>query len=216
MEPLLKAATAHSHLVSYNAVWALAHLGDHRAFDALAQAVRRNDPAIRRVALKGLIHLNDIRALDIFLYFLRSDRYVLRKIVLQGIAHLGSAAVPTLLNILSSKDNPERLRRGIIRVLGSIGDSQAVPDLLTYLHSDPASQVRAEAAHALGRIGNPTAAEALLNELNSPAPNIRASAVTALGDLKYISAQESLKHLSNDTNLNVRRAVACALHKISD
>ncbi|MEO8606764.1 MAG: HEAT repeat domain-containing protein [Chloroflexota bacterium] len=216
VEPLLKAATVRSSLLRYNVTWALARLADPRAFEVVIEAALSNDPAIQRVALQGLSRMNDIRALDVFLTHLNSDRHVLSNIAFQGLARLGSAAVLALLNAFASPDYPERFRRRIVRVLGLIGDVRAVPDLIVCLQSDTASQARAEAAHALGRISDPIAQAALMAALGSSSPTVRASAATALGHLKHRSSHGRLAQLLHDPNLKVRRAAAAALRRMSD
>jgi HEAT repeat protein len=216
VEPLMKAATARSSFVRYYTIGALSRLGDPQAFDVVFAALLSGDQAIRRLALQGLSQMNDMRALEVFLVYLDDDQHVLRNHSLQGLVHLGTAAVPSLLNTFAIPDRPERFRRRIVRVLGLIGDARAVPDLITCLQSDPASQVRAEAAHALGRIGDLMAAKVLMEALDAPTANVRASAATALGRLKYFSAQDNLTRLSNDPNLNAQRAAAAALQRLSD
>ena len=64
------------------------------------------------------------------------------------------------------------LRYNVASLLGDIGDSAVVPDLILALE-DENERVRWEAAWSLGRIGDPRAIEALIDTLEDEAEDVR-------------------------------------------
>lgn len=99
-----------------------------------------------------------------------------------ALVRLGPVAVPALREALHDEKGEE----GAAHVLGLIGAraADAVPDLLTVLQRPQApASVRSEAAFALGRIGEPSAAfvPALSAALKDSNRDVRAQAAEALG-----------------------------------
>ena len=77
--------------------------------------------------------------------------------------------------------------------------------------------MRANAAWALGRIGNPTAAKAVEGTLQDKEPAVRAAGATALGRLESRASIEILlRVLKSDESPEVRRVAAWALGQIDD
>lgn len=64
------------------------------------------------------------------------------------------------------------LRYNVASLLGDIGDSEVVPDLILAL-DDENARVRWEAAWSLGRIGDPQAIEPLIDTLDDEAEDVR-------------------------------------------
>src|SRR5262249_48003950 len=60
-------------------------------------------------------------------------------------------AVDLLIEALGSSD--DRIREGMVELLGQLGDRRAIPPLITML-SDPSSHVRTAVAAALQRLGD--------------------------------------------------------------
>ena len=90
---------------------------------------------------------------------------------------MGEKAVPSLADQLSRKLTVPY----VVLALGS-GDETAIPVLTSALsHSD--DTVRSQAAHALGDLGYPSAANSLTNSLSDVAPKVRRNAAEAIGNL---------------------------------
>lgn len=93
------------------------------------------------------------------------------------LALAGTRAVPSLIDALSSKDSWTRARAA--KTLGMIGDSAAVPSLISMARQ---KDERYEAAlDALGQIGGPDAAEFLLVWLPKESLEVQARLVGYLG-----------------------------------
>jgi len=87
------------------------------------------------------------------------------------------------------------LRIEAIRVLGVIGESRALGQLLAAL-VDPDPRVSARAARAIGKIGDPRAYHPLLTALHHPEPDVRYEACRALADLRFPECIDSLLELA--------------------
>jgi arylsulfatase A-like enzyme len=99
------------------------------------------------------------------------------------------AALPLLLQALPGCEEPLRCQR-IVRVLGALRDTRAVPGLLDAL---PRLDVRREVVDALGELADPAALQplisCLLQDMYVP---VRVAAARALGKLQAPSARQAL------------------------
>ncbi|HEC23833.1 MAG TPA: HEAT repeat domain-containing protein [Chloroflexi bacterium] len=95
-----------------------------------------------------------------------------------------------------------RVRQEAIRKLEYLGDTAAVPALMTALE-DESQYVRMAAARALGKLGDPAAVPALVGALQDPMFIVRQNAMWALGEIGA-GAKEALpvleKLASEDTH----------------
>jgi HEAT repeat protein len=124
------AAMANRNPGSDDAVTALGMIGDARAIPVLAAVAKRNPGSYDAVTALGMI--GDARAIPVCLELLQhADQAIKKKDF--------------------SDDVPPR---ELTEVLGKLKAREAVPTLLTYLHS-------ADVIHALGEIGDDRAVEAL-------------------------------------------------------
>lgn len=109
------------------------------------------------------------------------------------------SAVPRLLDMLASREEPAWVRAEAIRALGEIGDPRAVDGLVTVLRENIREELRGPAATALGRLGGPSARDALLGALGSePTLLVRADIVTALGAFADPAVVDALAGLLAD------------------
>ncbi|MFT6395573.1 MAG: HEAT repeat protein [Bradymonadia bacterium] len=81
-------------------------------------------------------------------------------------------------------------------------------------HASP--HVRAEAAEALGDLGDPRACEGLIGHLSDPAMIVRSTTAYALGELGGLQAVEPLISLLSDPEPAVRRHATYALGNLGD
>ncbi len=165
----------------------LAQVGQYQAVKPLLQATADPDPAVREIATLQLIDLLTERELTKRLHtqaptpFLSPDATVImtpleervvalmfcisvtqdevQKRALQFLTNLGAAVGPILVEFLNEPDDGE-LRAAAAKVLGMLNQQDAVPALIAVL-KDEVSEVRFEAATALGVLSNPQALEPL-------------------------------------------------------
>ncbi len=95
-------------------------------------------------------------------------------------------------------------------MLGEMGAKSAVPVLLALL-DDPEAIARRDVLHALGRLGDARAADAIARDLYSDSAEVRGAAARALAQLKVPAQLEAIDALKGDYDLQVRNAAAAAL-----
>ena len=127
------------------------------------------------------------------------------------LARRGShAVVPVLLSLLV--DDEAEVRAQAARMLGDVREKQAFAPLLARC-SDASPRVRFHAAIALGRIGNPSALNALVQlarETKDEDPVLRHAAIFGLAGTQR---PEGLLKLADDPDVNVRLAAVVALRR---
>lgn len=130
------------------------------------------------------------------------------------------AAIAELIEDLADED--PRVRREAARELGERGAREAVPALVGSIRRCPAGDAesteehaaRAAAAVALGKIGDPASAPALLDAIADPF-NLGTAASTALGRLDP-PPFEALLRTTRDANAWRRARAVLALAEIGD
>ncbi len=98
------------------------------------------------------------------------------------LERIGPPAVPSLLRALARKDLGEKGRRLVALALGGTRDGRALDPLVKLLRSDPAWQVRADAATGLGKLGDRRALPALQAAVQADAD---AAVVKRAGKARY-------------------------------
>lgn len=140
---------------------------------------------------------------------------------LNAVSPIGSETAEQALMALREGDLSQR-RAAICDLVrpGSVAqkevDSNALVDSLRVALADPAPNVRATAAAALGRLGHQavTATAALLAAMKDETPGVRVLSATALGRVAPGNAKaiETLGlALAGDSSINVRNAAASGL-----
>lgn len=134
--------------VRWRAAEGLALLGELAA-PGLVVLAEDSDPDIRWKAIVALGDIGDPRAAPVLCERLADpDRFVRGRAV-SALARLGRQCLPFMLDALANPD--PRIRQGAAEVLGLLGDTAAVEELLRALQ-DPTESVRRAAAVALLRI----------------------------------------------------------------
>jgi HEAT repeat protein len=194
--------------VRFRAAFAMAQLGDGRAFDRLAPVAVRGIPWMRCEALHALGTLRDPRGLAILLGAMRDADRNVRMQAGVGLEWFGLGSVPALLELLHDSDADVRSSACI--VLGRLGAPEAA-GAVQVLAADPDKYVRAAALLALARTGAPAAAVELATGVVDRESTVRASACRALGLTRSADAPRLALSCIADSDAGVRGAAAGAL-----
>ncbi len=162
--------------------------------ELLQQAVRHKDPAIQKEAVRFLGAMQKPELIltfeDALMETVNTPEVAYRAIVaLEGLASSGAAdgvaIVPGLQ--LALKNNSAQVRMHAAKLLGSIQDETAIPDLVRLL-ADPNNYVKDTAIAALNRIGDAATAP-LLEVLSTKARNLIPDEDTGFtADYQYIAS----------------------------
>jgi len=120
------------------------------------------------------LHRNLVENLGVY-------KFLLAVSAQEQLVQLGLAAAPTVREGLSHAN--EHVRTHCAEVLGLIEDADAVDVLARTVLDDPKPMPRLQAAIALGRIGEPAAAEALRAASADSDVDVRAASIVALGKI---------------------------------
>ncbi len=198
-------------------------------------------PALRRAGLEGLLSLQqDGSAKSVTDWLLHGDA-VQRRVAMGHLDALSSeqlaslsadlATLPTYCVVavvdvmakrdrtavlpkvlqLADSDNPQ-LRLAGIRLLGAVGDNQAVPRLIAALGSDDA--VSEAARQSLEQLSREVVGPALLAALDDP--SLRRGAIDVLKRWRYYDAIDSLVVLAMDRNPDTYTLAMDGLRGIAD
>jgi HEAT repeat protein len=237
VEPLITALGDNEWRVRTHAAAALGEIGDPRAVKPLIRALGNYDQMVSGHAAEALGKIGDSRAVESLIAALGNDDSMLRKYAAKALGKIGdSRAIKPLFASLGDKDRgvrkcaeeaiasidwqPDRGTNGAIYwiIKGKwdkcieIGEP-AVEPLIPAL-GDNNSDVRKNAATALGQIGNPRAVTPLINATRDIDLGVRQKAVEALGQIGDPSAVFSLIVTLGDVNSDLRKYAAVALDKI--
>lgn len=109
-------------------------------------------------------------------------------------------------------------RHGRLAALDILARVHAI-DSSSFLHGrlgDEDRDVRARAAHALGAIGDPAAAPALIERLDDPEWPVRAMAAKALGRIRHVPSIPALRNAMRDREWWVRANAADAVRAMGE
>jgi HEAT repeat protein len=126
-------------------------------------------------------------------------------------------AVPILRRVVIDPHTDSRNRLYAANALGSLGRSESVPELIIALN-DPIMAVQSAAALNLGRVGDPSAVDPLLQRalVVVTAPSVRAACAKALGQLENSRALSPLAILMHHKVVIVRQAATRALGMLNN
>ena len=234
--PALLDQTRHAHHdIRDHALRALDRAGDPRVVDAAIAGCDDPHPVVRDRAARVLARHADERAV---LQLIRlcdgphADRAA------EALARCADPrALPTLWHLfrtapdrktrhaagrgLARIEGPReylhhaniRVRRAYIWLLGHKPEWHPI-DTLQRAVTDIDPIMRARAAEALARLGEPTSAEQIRGLLDDPDPRVRATVATALSRLAGHQARNELVAFTSDPHPAVRAAVTAALKRI--
>jgi beta-lactamase regulating signal transducer with metallopeptidase domain len=126
------------------------------------------------------------------------------------------AAIAPLLQAL--RDDQAAVRRiavwGLSEMRPTVGEVAAGP--VSDLMSDPAPEVRAQAARALGDFGSVEWAQQIAALLRDRVPEVRRQAAHALGDLRDPRTRAALEATLDDPDAAVKAKVAWAIKQVEE
>jgi HEAT repeat protein len=217
-----------------------------KAVPALVEVLRdrhEDESSVKVAAASALAKLRDPSAIALLVKELLDVDEQSSRTVAEALVAFGELAVGPLLELLPDAGHPAG-RLWAARILGRIGDSRAVDDLVARLN-DRDDRLRMAAAEALGAIADARALQPIVRAtLRDPAPQVRAHAagavariegeravdvlVAALADPDYATRIRALEAFETmriedtspleaalrDPNAEVRRRAALALERV--
>lgn len=185
---LIGLLSARDASVRWEAAGTLGVMGDLRALEPLAVALRDADPGVRFYAAGALGNMPCPRAAEALIAALGDVSPGVRG---EAAESLGKLRDPRAVEPLIAELNDPyfAVRSSTARALGEFECPKVVEPLIAVLQ-DPDHNVRFSAALALGKLREPRACDSLTTLLTDSNPDVRAAAAEAL---KKIRSQEAPK-----------------------
>jgi HEAT repeat protein len=139
-----------------------------------------------------------------------ADPALRRAAVIALSAQVTPGAIDDLVPMLG--DVAAQVRREVVHALARSRHPRARDLLVAQLESDP--DTRADAACALGELGDPCATPALLEQFGAASPVARLAILDALAELAELSATPLFVRLLTDEDAEVRRTAVVALGRL--
>jgi HEAT repeat protein len=174
--------------VRKSAAWALGEIKDSRAVFPLIRSLNHKDWIIRSNAAKALGKIGDKMAVAALTDLLQEEN----------------------VHVQKGRDN---VIENVVWALGEIGQQRSLIPIIEKLQSGM-PVIRAEAAEALGKIGDNKAVPHLIPLLKDDRnPGVRKSIVRAFGEMPTEAAVQSLAEALGDENYSVRLHAQVSLEK---
>lgn len=174
---------------------------------------------VRRAAAKTLTLIAEPTTIPPLIHALLNDEdTVVKGSSVGALARMGEAAVPVLLDILASPENPESTKGHAAWALAFIGVEGK--ERLYQEISSESVEVRCAVVGAIAKVAEEQQEEQafnlLVNALGDSSASVRCEAASALGNLNYKAAIPKLVELLHHTDWESRKAGALALMKIGE
>ena len=190
---------------------ALAKIKDPDAVPALIQEMREVDEHATPLLAEAVVRFGKMATSAALGLLSDQDNPAVRVWAARILGSIGdSAAIEPLISRL--RDRQELLRAAAANALGSFGDRRALQPLMQVMLRDPAPQVRAQAATAVGQIAGDQAASILVAAFSDPDFATRLRAIEAFESMQ-LSDTTALERALNDSNAEVRKRAAVALDR---
>jgi HEAT repeat protein len=188
----------------------LGYFGGPRAVAPLTKLLRHHDETLRATAARALGRIGTPEAAEALARTLDDPSEITRLRMADNLERLGPLAIGPLLSTLKGGQSQARVLA--VRVLGNLRAAEARPTLREAMLDEGLTDVRAQAALALGKIADPEDVPALLMAAEDEAWPVRAQAANALGMIGDASTIPTLRQLALDeewwVRLNACRALA--------
>ena len=200
--------------------------------------------SVRLAAARQLLDLNDDgRDFLAENYAIRNNEFILRALIEEKTAAGDEDVLPLLVQLFERVGGEERIdieqyllhfgRRSenhlmvflhsedaslVLRTLDTLSkiNSTAAADSIAPLLEHADSWIRLGAAHALGEIGAPGAAEQLVAALDDTVHSVVNAALVGLGRLRARGAYDAIHRLTASDNPHIRKHSAIALGELGD
>ncbi len=173
----------------------LGHLSGPEAIDPLKQLLADPDETVRAVAARALARIGTSEAAQALANILDDPSGLTRLRVAENLARVGSLAVEPLVEIMSTRKQQAPIMAA--EVLGNLRAAEARPALRWVIrHGGENVDLKAQAALALGKIGNPEDVPTLLALCEDEEWPVRAQAANSLGMIGEVSAIPTLQRLT--------------------
>ena len=186
--------------------------GEGRDFLAENYAVRDNEFVLRAL-IEEKVTAGDEAVLPLLVQLFERIGGEERIDIEQYLLRFGSRSENDLIAFLGSEDASL-----VLRTLDALAKmkSTVAADSIAPLLSHANSWIRLGAAHALGEIGAPGAAEQLVTALDDSAHSVVNAALVGLGRLKAREAYDAIHRLTGSDNPHIRKHSAIALGELGD
>jgi hypothetical protein len=155
---------------------------------AVEEALRDPDPAAKLDILRGLRNPHDRGETGILIRALGNESWQVRLAAFEALVGKGEPARDQLIIVLSEGGEDLAWRAAI--ALGAMKSREAVPSLVRLAqNSKDHPLLRSAAVWALGEIGDPGAADAVLAALNEPDPDLQSDAEEAIRKMSVRKGQ---------------------------
>ncbi len=181
----------------------------------LAEQLRAEDELTRLKAAETLSEGVGVEPARPLLDALKDDSWRVRRIAVSGVARRAAPdAIAALLESVRKDHLNLSLLNSALQVL-MLTDVDTLSPLIDFL-DDPNSNLRMQAALALGEQRDPRAIPALIAALDDDDLNVRYHAIEALGKLKAIEATDRLLEIAEHDDFFLSFAALDALVQIGD
>ena len=172
------------------AVEVLNEVGDAASVKFLLDAIKDADWWVRSRAADALAKIGGPRVLQAVLQLVRDRDGDVRRAAIEILNQTkDTRAVDSLIE--ATHDTDWWVSERAVDALAEIGNRKAVPRMLEMLRGEPRSIPTA--LRALGKLGDPQALQAVVDQFLHPEPSVRAEAVTAAARLVDDSNAESVR-----------------------
>ncbi len=213
VDPLIAHMNDSEETVRVNVIRALGEIGDTRAVPAIVPFTADPAPALRMAACQALGALKDARAVPALEKTLFGDEELIRIVAARALGDIpGPASLDALLRV-AFRDDSERIRSHVVKVIGERRTRDAVPRLEGALAGE-SDMVRANAAMVLGDIGDRSSLPVLMRSLDDPYYRVRCLSAHAIAKLAPgdAAARDAVaKRLSREDNGMARVDLAWSL-----
>ncbi len=219
--PLMDALRDPCSFVRRAAAIGLGQMQAKEAQGALLRTLEDSNFYVRRAAINavGKLGLPDLGSM--LAPFLETPDPRIRRTAIIALRRLEAAdTVPDMVAILESYLlNPDQrdlpVVKTLVSALGELKSSEAVPVLIEVMRGYVG--VRSLTAKALGRIGDPQAAPALLEALHDDkSKTLQLAALKSLGQLEYRKAIPAIRPFLDEPDPRLRRTAAVTLGVLKD
>jgi HEAT repeat protein len=188
----------------------LGYFGGPGAVGPLTELLSYPDETVRAVAARALARIGTPDAAEALARTLNDPSELTRLRMAENLERIGTLAMEPLVETLKS-GNPQAQVLAA-RVLGNLRAAEASPNLCEAMLEGSTADLRAQAALALGKTGNPENVPAFLKASEDEAWPVRAQVANALEMIGEVSTIPALQKLTIDrewwVRLNASRALA--------